>query len=363
MPAFDRGGASRSRERVRYRIVMTRGALVTVALALLLGSSADDLRVSLRTTAAAYYAKMAAIAPVAGPDTTYDYYERLRDDADTLDASAVPAGYTAQEWSVLVRRTATLDLSLAQQLLGGQFTDPASIRGLGETLVRSSRDGAMQPVAIYVPSSYRAARPAPVIVWLHGRPQSESELLATPGLTDLAEQTGSILVAPWGHGYYNFRGSAEDVYDALHAAQRAFAVDPRKQFLAGYSMGGFSVFEVAPVHPTQWAAVMSVAGSLLGTNAQRVLSTLARTPFYILTGTKDDSIPTQFPATTAVYLAQAGVGVSFYSQPGGTHRLVTILPILNQAFHDMLSGIVRTPPAGFMATALPASIPPMTMRP
>ena len=342
---------------------MTRGALVTVALALLLGSSADDLRVSLHAAGAAYFAQMAKIAPIAGPDTTYDYYERLRDDADALDDSRVPAGYTAEQWNDYVRRTATLDLSLAQQLLAGEFVAPASIRGLGETFVKSSRDGTMQPVAIYVPASYRPARPAPLLVLLHGRPQAESELLATPHVTALADETGTILVAPWGRGYYDFRGSGEDVYDALHAAQSAFAIDPRKQFLAGYSMGGFSVFEVAPLHPAQWAAVMSIAGSLLDSNAQRVQTTLRRTPFYILTGTNDDSIPTQFPTASAMYLANEGLDVSFYSLPGGTHRLVSLFPILSQAWHDMLAGVVRTPQLGFAAMRLPAAIPAMSMKP
>ncbi|MBV9232669.1 MAG: hypothetical protein JO030_01390 [Candidatus Eremiobacteraeota bacterium] len=348
---------------MRYRIVMTRGALVTVALTLLLGSSADGLRVSLLETSKAYYATMGSIAHVAGSDTTYDYYERLRDDADALADASVPTGYTAEQWSDFVRRGATLDLSLAQQLLSGRFAPPSSVRELGETLVKSSRDGTMQPVAMYVPPSYEPSRAAPLIVLLHGHPQPESEVIATPGLTRLADETGTILVVPWGRGYYNFRGSSQDVYDALEAAQRAFRIDPRKQFLAGYSMGGFSVFEVAPLHPAQWAGVMSIAGSLLGSDARRVMTTLAKTPFYILTGSRDESIPTQFPTSTAAYLMNQGVSVSFYSQAGGTHRLVTLLPILSQAWHDMLAGIVRTPPPNLSMIQLPATIPPTTMKP
>ncbi|HVR47112.1 MAG TPA: hypothetical protein VMT95_10835 [Candidatus Binatia bacterium] len=343
---------------------MTRGALVTAALALLLGSSAVDLRASLRATAAAYRANIAKIAPVAGRDTTYDYYERLIEDADLLDDPSVPQGYSAAEWSRTLARVAGLDLSLATQLLHESYDSMSAIRGLGETVVRSSQDGTMQPVAVYVPTSYSPAHPAPLIVLLHGRPQSETQLLAPRYVADLAERSGAIVVAPWGHGYYNFRGSAADVYDALIAATYAFAIDPRKRYLAGYSMGGFSVFEVAPVHPQDWSAVMCIAGALLGSDSQRVVTLMRRTPFYVLTGSADDSIPTQYPIATAAFLQSAGMDVSFYSQPGGIHRLVTLLPILTLAWSDMLHAVVRAPPAQALGNiTLPAMIPTSNFKP
>lgn len=343
---------------------MTRGALVsTAALVLLLGSTAGDLRASLRATAAAYVEKIATIAPIAGRDTAFDYLERLNDDAVTLDDPSVPDGYASSDWSATVANVATLDISLATQLLDGSYQRMSSIRGLGEALVASSKDGTMQPVAVYVPRSYSRSRPAPLIVMLHGRPQSETQLLAPPYIAQLAEATGTIVVAPWGRGYYDFRGSASDVYDALRAATQAFAIDPRKQFLAGYSMGGFSVFEVAPLRPNDWSAVMSIAGALLGSDAERVVAMMPRTPFYVLTGSADTSIPTTYPTATALFLHSAGVEVSFYSESRGTHRLVTLLPILTQAWNDMLHEIVRTPPSPKGGISLPSTIPIVIMRP
>ena len=342
---------------------MTRGALVTAALALLLGSSAVDLRVSLHSTAAAYLASMPKIGPIAGRDTTYDYYERLNEDAALLDDPSVPQGYSAAEWSQTITRISQLDISLATQLLHATYDSMSGIRGLGEALVRSSRDGTMQPVAVYVPSSYSPARPAPLVVLLHGRPQSETQLIAPPYVAELAERSGAIVVAPWGRGYYDFRGSVGDVYDALDAATRAFSIDPRRRYLAGYSMGGFSVFEIAPARPQVWAAVMSVAGALLGSDSQRLVATMRRTPFYVLTGSADESIPTQFPTATAAFLQSAGMDVSFYSEPGGIHRLITLLPILTQAWNDMLHGVVRAPQNALGSLSLPSMIPASIFKP
>lgn len=343
--------------------VVVRLPIVAVTAALLIGASRDDLPAALRATAGDYFAKLAAIAPVAGRDTTYDYYERLVDDATAIGQSDVPAGYTSAEWSQMVTATAQLDLSLARQLLDRSYRSMPTIRGLGETLIKSSSDGTMQPVAVYVPKSYTSANPAPLIVMLHGRPQSETQLIAPPYIASLADETGAIVVAPWGRGYYDFRGSAADVYDALQAATRSFAIDPRRRFLAGYSMGGFSVFAVAPLHADEWSAVMCIAGALLGSNAQRVVSSMPRTPFYVLTGSADESIPTQYPTATAAFLQASGIEVSFYSEPGGEHRLVTLLPILTRAWNDMLHGIVRSPPPQLGSMSLPASIPSTAMRP
>jgi poly(3-hydroxybutyrate) depolymerase len=261
------------------------------------------------------------------------------------------------------RRAATLDVSLAQQLLDGKYQPMSAIRGLGETFVRSSRDGTMQPVAVYVPPSYSAQHPAPLVVLLHGRPQPETWLLAPPFIAQLADANDTIVVAPWGAGFYDFRGTASDVYDALHAALGAFSIDPRKKYLGGYSMGGFSVFEVAPLHPDEWSAVLSIAGSLLGTDASRAVAMLRNTPIYVLTGTDDRSIPTQWPTATAVYLALAGLNVSFYSQKGGTHHLISLLAILTQAWSDMLHQIVRAPAGNLATVPLPAAIPMNPMKP
>ena len=128
-------------------------------------------------------------------------------------------------------------------------------------------------------------------------------------------------------------------------------------------MGGFSVFEVAPDHPNEWAAVMSIAGSLLGSDSQRVVTLMRTIPFYVLTGSADDSIPTEYPTSTAAYLQSAGFEVSFYSQAGGIHRLVTLLPILTQAWNDMLHGIVRAPPQSLGSIKLPSMIPTNALKP
>jgi S-formylglutathione hydrolase FrmB len=330
-------------------------AAFPAGLLVLLGAGTTDTSATLHSVAAQYYANAGQVATVAGRETTMDYYERLVDDVALLRAP-VPGRYPPEVWRQTAEAASQLDVSLAQQLMQRSYQPMASIRGLGETLVRSSKDGTMQPVAVYVPRSYTPERPAALAIFLHGRQQAESHLLAPAYLQDLAEQTGTIVVAPYGRGAYDFAGSESDVYDAFGAAKAAFAIDPHRRYLAGYSMGGFSVFRLAPLHPDDWTAVMSIAGSLLVSRAPPVTATLSRTRFYVLTGAGDDNVPTAYPTATAIFLRDAGLQVTFYSQPDGTHSLYSLRPILSQAWDEMERGIVRSPVGLTGAPNLPEAV-------
>jgi dienelactone hydrolase len=334
-------------------------ALAIVAVLAGVGRANAADATTLKRTLASYDAAIARIAHTTGNDTAFDYAQRLMDDIESLNNPTGPLpGYDAAARSSMLENISTLDVSLAQQLLDGRYRTLGDIRGLGETLLRSSADGTMQPVAVYVPSSYVPSKRTPLVVFLHGRPQSETQLLSKPDITAIANETGSIVIAPYGRAYYNFRGSAlADVYDAVDAARHAFNIDPRRRYLAGYSMGGFSIFEVAPKHAADWTAIMCISGGLLETDALAVLQTLHPVPLYVLTGSNDASIPTEFTTESAGYLRYTGEPVSFYSQPGGQHYLETLRPILERAWNDMLGGIVREPPPNFAGTAAPPQLP------
>jgi predicted esterase len=298
-----------------------------------------------------YVADIAAMAPLTGRDVAYDYVDRLTNDIEAL--SSAPAGAKAD----YAARVATLDDDVVEQYLARTPHPLAPIRSFGETLVRSSADGTLQPLAVYVPATYDPAHPAPLVVFLHGSGGSESGLLALTGLAQLADSTGSIVIAPYGRGYSGFRGNAtSDIYDALAAAKSAFAIDPRRRYLAGYSMGGFSLFRVGSVHPNDWDGLMCISGGLNGyPDADAALRLLHGLPLYVLTGQNDAVVPSTYTTQSAGYLRFYGMAVSYYRQPDGTHELGTLLPILQRAWGDMHRGIVRDPPADFPLSSAPPS--------
>ena len=285
-----------------------------------------------------------------------DYYQRLVDDVD-LARSAVPDGYPPAMWQRSVEGITRLDFSLANQLIAQSYRPMASIRGLGETLIRASKDGTMQPVAVYVPTTLRA------------RPQRAARRVSsrTPAVGIVADRASVHRRSGRTHRHHH-RGAVRPRLLRFRRVRRAtctmrspppkqaFTIDPRKRYLAGYSMGGFSVYFVAPIHPQRMVGRdVDRRRAARCARSHLVTSMLPTTPFYILTGARDEGIPTQYPTTTAVFLRNSGVPVTFYSDPNATHRLYSLRTILEQAWNDMENGIVRTPWALTASGPLPAA--------
>ena len=272
---------------------------------------------------------------------------RLANDV-VYTTSAAPPGYDPDDWRETVSSIVTLDTEAIRQLAAGTRAPLDAAPGLHERFVLSAHDGTWQPVAVYTPPSLGAAARAPLVVVLHGSSQTESELLGPPFLRRLADKTGSIVVAPYGRGAFNFaEPAASEVYDLVAQAQRALPVDARRTYLVGYSMGGFALFHIGPRGGYRWKGAMCIAGAMTNNVSRSVLQAWQDLPLYIVNGAYDENVPPRDGAHTAAWLAARGVPVSFYQQSDGTHAMRTLMPALERAWIDMHDGIVH-----------PESVPP-----
>jgi predicted esterase len=279
----------------------------------------------------------AKIEREVGRDQAIDLGYRLV--ADNQYIASPPAGYSRAEWNDAARTIISLDTAAIADLAAGTPRRLTSARqGVYETFIPSSVDRTWIPVAIYIPQ-HTAPRPS-LAIMLHGRGESETNMLGVSYFRQLADRTGTILVAPWGRGAPEFQGAAaHDVYDVLSAVRRAFDPDARHTYLVGYSMGGFAVFGIGPGH--SWGAVMDISGAMRSSETSSVQFAWRTTPVYIVTGKRDEVVPPELVEKTAAYLASGDVPVSFYEQPDGEHWLRTLMPALSRAWSDMYAGIVR----------------------
>ena len=281
------------------------------------------------------------IARELGAVVAAQYGHRLLDDLYRQREDR-PDGYVAGDWDETLDAIVRLDGEAVDQLVSGIATPLRAKPGLHAYFVPSRSDGTWQAFAMYVPATVRAGTPAPLAVALHGNPQTEAELLGQPFLRRLADRTGTIVVAPFGRGIYDFaEPAAGDLYDLLTTVQSALRVDKRRTYLVGYSMGGFSVFMVGPRGGYRWAAAMCISGAILNSGVRPVSIAWRDLPLYVVTGVHDDSIPSVYGEQTARYLAAAGLPVSFYAEPNGTHALRTLVPALERAWVDMHGGKER----------------------
>nr|MDP9104888.1 hypothetical protein [Candidatus Eremiobacteraeota bacterium] len=291
-------------------------------------------------------------------------HNRLFDDLE-LQAAPPPDGYSAADWADTVAGTVSLDVQAVDQIVAGMPVPLRATPGLHEVLVPSRVDKRWQLVAVYVPPSLKPGK-APLAIALHGNPETESHLLGMPYLRRLADRTGTIVVAPFGRGNYDFEEpAATDVYDLLRAVQDAFPVDRGRTYLVGYSMGGFSVFKIGPRGGYRWSAAMCISGAILNSGVRAVSIAWQTLPVYVVTGAHDESIPTKYGEQTAAYLASLGLPVSFYEEPQGTHFMRSLTPSLQRAWDDMHGALVRRENvpivrAGF---ALPGGAPSAVLHP
>jgi S-formylglutathione hydrolase FrmB len=299
-----------------------------------------------------------------GDGIRVDLGARLSEDRDLVAQDPWP-GYDSEGWSDRVHVLVQIDSSAIDGALSDSppALDPRP--GLREVFVRSKVDGTLQPAALYVPSP-RTEKPYALAVVLHGNPQTESSLLASPDLRRMADETGTILLAPWGRGNYDFAAPADtELYDLTSEALDVLPVDRHRVYLVGYSMGGFTVYMVGPRRDAPWTGIMSISGAMLNSEIAAIQRYWGKMHVYVVCGAHDDSIPTRYGEQTATYLTRMGVPVSFYEEPSGTHAFRSLAPSLGRAWDDMHAGTVRnnapSHPGG--SESLPGSAPSGPMHP
>ncbi|MBC5815000.1 MAG: hypothetical protein GIW97_00520, partial [Candidatus Eremiobacteraeota bacterium] len=215
-------------------------------------SESAHLKTALDRAIVSFPAHRADLERKFGKSQAIDLGVRLAEDESAF-THPVPAGYTEDTYHETLTAIARADLELIAR--AETWTTPQLLNetGLHPAFVQSPTDGLWEPLAVYVPP-HHAANP-PIAFVIHGRPQTETELLGQPYFRSLADSTGTVLVAPWGRGMYDFEGVAQtDVEALVPMAQATFVSDARKSFLVGYSMGGFTVFKIGTTKT--WAGVM-----------------------------------------------------------------------------------------------------------
>lgn len=243
---------------------------------------------------------------------------------------------------------ARLDVSLVDQLLGSASPPPPGA-GANEMLVPSTSAGSAQPVALYLPPSYARVRSAPLIIMLPNQGQSETQLIATPYMRALADETEAVFAVPFFGANAPFTGADGDaVYNVLDTLQASLHLDRRRVFLAGYSMGAFGIFMIAPQRPQSWTALLSIAGTLTNEDKTSVVSAMAGKQVFMVAGGDDAEVNASYVRAAVTYLSANGVEARYDEQPHGTHALESLRPAVERAWRAMLSGVRNVAPdSGF----------------
>ncbi|MHA7057425.1 T9SS type A sorting domain-containing protein [Aquimarina sp. M1] len=134
-------------------------------------------------------------------------------------------------------------------------------------------DGRTRQYRLYVPASYDATKPAPLILNFHGFTNNIDIQYNQSDFRQLAEDNQFIFVTPQGLGGFfsgwainnNFGGNEDDLgfSDALiDKIQEDYNINEKRIYATGFSNGGFFSYRLACELSPRIAAVASVAGSM-----------------------------------------------------------------------------------------------------
>lgn len=122
--------------------------------------------------------------------------------------------------------------------------------------------GTLQPYAIYVPDAYDPAADNPLVLLLHclNCNHLTYQLSGWPGLRDLGETDGAIVVTPlaYGEGGHYEEEAEWDVFDVLADVRARYRIDPDRITLAGMSMGALGQFRLGSLYPDLWARRLGI---------------------------------------------------------------------------------------------------------
>lgn len=116
---------------------------------------------------------------------------------------------------------------------------------------------------LYVPESYTADNPVPLLVMLHGAGQSIRDVREITGFDFRAEQHGFLVLYPQGElRRWDLLGERDVLFieELIQEVSESYAVDTSRIWLAGGSNGGYMVYRMAASHYSFFQGFGVVAG-------------------------------------------------------------------------------------------------------
>jgi predicted peptidase len=145
----------------------------------------------------------------------------------------------------------------------------------------------------YLPEDYDPSKEYPLVFFLHGageRVQDPHQAMFHGYMKYVREQGKEypfIFIAPQCIGNAYWGSYTESLSAFLDFILETYAVDRRRVYLTGLSMGGTGTWMFAMARPNTFAALMPVCGSGIYWNVANLL----KTPIYMVHGDCDTCVP------------------------------------------------------------------------
>jgi len=220
--------------------------------------------------------------------------------------------------------------------------------------------GGTQPTSFFTPLHYEPNYAYPLLIWLHGPGEEETQLrlvmphislrnyvaAAVRGTMPLDDQTAAPGYT-WSQSSAHVAMAEQGVFEAMEAASRRFNIAPRRVFLAGHDCGGTMALRIALGHPDLFAGVLSLGGPL--PHERRPFSRLADLrimPVFLASGRDSERYPAPSVCDNLRLLHSAGMSVDLRQYPCSHEIMSAMLADMDRWIMNLVvsaSSVTATP--------------------
>jgi phospholipase/carboxylesterase len=184
--------------------------------------------------------------------------------------------------------------------------------------------GRQAPLAVFTPLHYEPNYAYPLVIWLHGGGEDETQLNRLIPLVSLRNYVavgirgsarrvcqGEADGYGWTQSPAHVSAAEEQVLRAIAVAQSRFHIADRRIFIAGFDSGGTMSFRLGLRHPRKFAGVLSLLGEF--PQSGRPLSRLEesrRLPLFVATGRQSEVYPPPAASRDLRLFHAAGLAVT-----------------------------------------------------
>ena len=173
----------------------------------------------------------------------------------------------------------------------------------GQTTIQGSfdHDSISRNYLLYVPAAYSSAKPAPLVINLHGYGSNATEQMLYSNFMPVADTAGFLVVHPNGTldaystTHWNTFGlsSVDDVgflSALIDTVAVSYSIDKDRVYSTGMSNGGFMSYSLACSLSSRIAAIASVTGTMTNNNLS-ACNPSRHVPVMQIHGTADATVP------------------------------------------------------------------------
>lgn len=184
---------------------------------------------------------------------------------------------------------------------------------------------------VFIPANYRADKPSPAILFLHGAGErgKDNRMQLTAGLAPFVhartktfpfvvvfpqcESSEARILEAWQANSPDGRRALL----ALEDTQKRYTIDPKRIVLSGWSMGGYGAWSLGMAEASRWSAVVPLAG---GGDTSKVAA-LKDVPVWAFHGANDKLVKPKDGREMVDALNAAGGKATFTELPDVGHYL------------------------------------------